>query len=46
MNEPIVVDYDRPPGRILENQPVIAQLPDVPPRAVSNGWGDMRWATR
>lgn len=46
MNEPIVVDVDPPEKTGGKPQPVVLELPDVPPRAQSNGWGDMSWSKR
>lgn len=38
VTEPVVVDID-PEG------PVVEQI-EVPPKAVSHGWGDMSWLYR
>ncbi|CAN5713476.1 hypothetical protein BH11ACT8_BH11ACT8_12220 [soil metagenome] len=44
MLEPITVDAD-PVEHGSRLVPVVMQLDDVPPVAVSNGWGDMTWTT-
>jgi hypothetical protein len=40
-DDTIVLDVDPDPEKPLKPRPVVARLDGVPPRAKSNGWGEI-----